>query len=72
MHTITFHHVHRKANALADFLANSGVNSPHTLVEGTVQDSLDSQVQLKSIHLASSDLSLPNVGDISGDSHPSL
>ena len=68
MHATTFHHMRRKANALDDFLANSGMNSPHTLVEGTLQDSLDSQVWTKSIPLASSDLSLLDAGDNSGDS----
>ena len=57
----------RKANSLADFLANSGMDSPLTLVEGTLQDPLDNAMLLKSKELAISDLSLLDAGDQSDD-----
>ena len=36
MQDLTFHHVHRKSNALAKYLDNSGLNSLYNLVEGTL------------------------------------
>ena len=72
MHAITFHQMRRKSNTLDDFLVNSWVNSSLPLVEGTLQDSLDSQILLKDKQLATNDLSLPDVGDISSVSHGSL
>ena len=72
MHAITFHHVRRKSNSLADFLANSGVNSPHSLVEGTLHDSLNEQIRTKCPHYTSSDLSRPDAGDNTGDTRPTF
>lgn len=57
----------RKSNSLADFLANLGMDSPLTLVEGTLQDPHDTAVLLKSKELAISDLSLSDAGDQSDD-----
>ena len=46
MQDLTFHHVRRKANALTDYLANMGVNSNYTLVDGMLQDPLDATLLL--------------------------
>ena len=72
MHAITFHHVRRKANSLADFLSNLGVNSPHSLVEGMLHDYLDDQIRTECLQFDSSDLSLPDAGDNNDDTRPIL
>ena len=59
----------RKSNALADYLANLGVNSLYNLVEGTLQDPLDATMLLKCRHLARYDLSILDAGD-NKDAHP--
>ena len=63
MQAITFHHVHRKYNSLADFLTNSGVNSTLSLIKGSLQDPLDEQIKTKCLQLAHSSLLCPDAGD---------
>ena len=72
MHAITFHHVRRKTNSVADFLANSGVNS--TSDDSQHPDSIKLSVVsfLKILVTTSHDLwPLGLVGDKTCPHHPS-